>query len=214
MKLSGTALALGALAALALGSADGAPPSPDRWVVDYDGHGRVVEDPAGALVLEPGRAVGCATTHAALARMRSSVDHPVRDFRLTFRAVTDAQLRRGARPNEWEALWLFFNYTGAPDDKRTNYLAFKTNGVEIGRAWGSSTQRFLSTGEGPGTPIGHEALIEVTKVGQRLTVTIDGALALRYDGVGDALFDEPGAIGFYTEDARVRVLWAELQPAR
>ena len=32
------------------------------------------------------------------------------------------------------------------------------------------------------------------------------------DGAGDGLFDEPGAIGFYTEDARVRVLWAEIEP--
>jgi hypothetical protein len=210
------ALAVAALIAPSLPStAEPGLPSPQSWLVDYVGYGRVAQSGLRGLVLEPKGTVGCGAGHAALARMRESVDQPVKDFRLTFRAVAEQQLRRGARPNPWESLWLFFNYTGAPADKRTNYIAFKTNRLEIGRAWGSTAQRFLVTEQGPPTPLGREITVSVTKVGQQLTVTVDGEVVVRYDGgAHGGLYDHPGSIGFYTEEARVRVFWAELEPLK
>ena len=218
--LAGSLRALASDHALAAAASAGpvrVPLDESTWLTDYTGYGRVIHEPNGALVLEPRSASRRLETHAALVRLRDTVAHPLKDFRLTVTARTEAQLRTGARPNPWESLWLFFNYNDAPDGKETNYVAFKTNHIEVGRASSARSQRFLATGDGPGIPVGRRTTFTLAKRGTRLEIAVDGVIVSRFDGarprlarqLGDlpdaGLLDVPGSIGLYTEDARVRI---------
>jgi hypothetical protein len=199
------------------GPVPSAEPSPvDRgvgegnWRVEYDGFGSVRFDEDG-LEFAPAAARSPEETHAVLLLSKAVALAPLRDFRAQLRVATLAQLRTPV-PNDWEVFWLFFNYTvDARGKKRTAYVAVKPSGIELGLAFDEVGQTFLATTASGARPVGVAYDLEVLKQGQRLRVWVDAELALDYRGGG--LYDEPGNVGLYSEDARVRVESARFEPA-
>lgn len=173
----------------------------DNWDVAYTGYGETTFA-NGVLTIAP-EAIGLGSgTHSALVLSRSTQDNPVADFELTIRATTMRQFREPS-PNPWETLWILFNYIPQGDYKETNYFVLKTNGIELGKAYNERGQTYLHTGDAPKLQLGVETTYRLIKIGQDLSVYIDGDLALEYDG-GD-LYDHAGSIGLYVEDSQVSV---------
>lgn len=176
------------------------------WHTEYDGYGSVVygED---RILLVPKVSTNPSETHAALAL---TDEIQPKDFRLTIVAETTEQLRTGSAPNPWEAFWVFFNYLPTTAGKNTNYFVLKTNGAELGKATGATDQQFLSTVTLPSTTaVGTVNVFEVTKQGTHVVVKVNDAVLIDFTG---PVFDVPGHIGLYTEDAIVRIKSVDLQP--
>ncbi|MBI4411970.1 MAG: hypothetical protein HY541_05765 [Deltaproteobacteria bacterium] len=181
------------------------PTTADQWTEVYNGYGSVGFDAVEGIVMEPQIPVGN-DTHSALVLAKITETCPVKDFRLTIEATTIDQLRP-ENPNPWEVFWIFFNYLPDGAAKTTNYFILKTNGIELGRAYEETAQEFLYTVPEPQLMVGTSNIFVLEKSGGNLTVSIDGSEALNYQS-GDwpgGLYDQAGAIGLYTEDARVRI---------
>ncbi|ACL57518.1 M10 family metallopeptidase C-terminal domain-containing protein [Methylobacterium nodulans] len=148
-----------------------------------------------ALVLQPSVATSSDQTHSALVVS----DQSISDVQFSADFITLAQLRTGSPPNPWETAWAVFDYT---DPDHFYYVAFKTNGWEIGKRDPSypGGQRFLATGD-YASPVGTQHHFDISQSGATFTVTLDGqSLATITD------LETPytsGKIGFYTEDAKV-----------
>ncbi len=133
------------------------------------------------------------------------------DLNLALDTTTLGQLRQPA-PNPWEVSWVFFRYS---DLAHYYWLSLKTNGWELGKKDGgaldgTAPQVFLATGTSPTFPVGRRYRVQVTMVGGRVTVTVDGTLLL------DAVDPDPlgaGAIGLYEEDSRVAFDKVSVTPA-
>lgn len=179
----------------------------ESWTVLYDGFGNI-EFNANEILMEPKAAVASSETHAALILLRDSVNRPVKDFEVRVVAQTVRQIRATA-PNPWEVLWIFFNYNSAPVGKTTNYFIFKPNGLELGRAFDEVGQYFLnfSTPAPAVLSVGQTYTYRLVKVAGQLSVWIDDVLVLEFSGADfpDAIYDEAGSLGLYTEDAAVRI---------
>lgn len=186
----------------------------ENWDIPYDGFGSVSFDTVNGIVLQPKASVTPNETHAALALSKLTEQFPVSNFKVTVKVTTEQQLRTPV-PNPWECFWIFFNYTiGTNGKKITNYFTLKTNGSELGTAYDEVGQTFLVTNSAPVLQIGTANEITLTKQGQQLQVTIDGKVAMTYDGatMPTPLIDTAGAIGLYTEDARVRIQTVSIEP--
>lgn len=181
--------------------------SAEAWTVLYDGFGNIQFDASGIL-MEPKAAVASSETHAALILLSETVNLPIKDFELRVVAQTVRQIRATA-PNPWEVLWIFFNYNSAPVGKTTNYFIFKPNGLELGRAFDEVGQYFLNfSAPAPvALSVGQTYTYRLVKVAGELSVWIDDVLVLEFSGTNfpDAIYDEAGSLGFYTEDASVRI---------
>jgi hypothetical protein len=186
-----------------------------NWTTQYDGYGFVTYDTAtSSVVFAPKAATQPDETHAILLTSNKYMASPIKDFRVTITLKNEAQLRTPT-PNAWECFWLFFNFNQtATTNAHTNYLVFKPNGVELGHAYGDIGQDYLYTKSSPQTPIGQTYTMVVEKRGGKLTAYLNGALVLSYDSASAALplYDDPGTIALYTEDARVRVYSVDVQP--
>ncbi len=212
---------VGVLACGSGGDPDGNSPSPDpsptestdctitlqtdSWEVLYDGYGEVILDEENGFLLEPEAVSDPNETKAALVTSINPAGCDFQDFRLTVVVTTEEQLRTPT-PNGWEVFWIFFNYQPEENlEKTTNYFIYKPNGIELGRAFDSIGQYFLFTDSEPTLTIGESNEFVLEKVGGNLTVWIDGTQVLNYSSttLPDALYDQPGSIGLYTEDARV-----------
>lgn len=179
------------------------------WDVVSDGEGAVVFD-ADGILMTPKVATAPSETHGAWLLAKSTETTPLQNFKATITYTNVAQLRTGSAPDPWEVFWLFFNYTlGSDGKKQTNYVVIKTNGTEMGRAYSETAQEFLVTNGSPTVSIGNAHTIIVTKIGTTVTVTFDGAQAFSFTSAASPstkyIYDVPGAIGLYTEDAQVRV---------
>lgn len=183
--------------------------NPKEWEVVYTGYGRS-EFSNGSLTLEPKASTQKEETHAALALNRFSQQCPVRDFILEAKASTEQALRL-PQANPWEALWIFFNYRPVGREKENNYFILKPNGTEVGRAYGEIGQDFLFSNEDPTLALGRSNHYRIEKWEGHFAVYIDGKDLQIPDDVGLQLYAHPGAIGFYTEDARVRIDSAVLE---
>lgn len=180
--------------------------SEEDWDVIYDGFGSVTFE-EGTITMEPKSSTGPSETHAALALNRATLDCPVRDFRMTVTATTNAQLRTPV-PNAWEVFWIFFNYLDPGGGKTTNYFILKTNGIELGKAFAETGQIFLFTAGSPRLVLGEETSYTLEKTGTTLQVSINGTEVLVYSDTSTeekTLYDQAGSFGLYTEDARVTV---------
>jgi hypothetical protein len=178
---------------------------PADWQVEWNGYGQVQLDPAAGILLSPLASTHAGETHSALVVARSTQLDPLRDFRIQLVVATQRQLRTSGPPNPWEVFWLFFN-RHTPDGQNSpssNYVIFKPNGVELGRAFGWVGQAFLATNTAFHTSVGQPVRIELTKLGNRIDASVNGVTALSYVGAG--LYDTAGSIGLYSEDARVRI---------
>lgn len=154
---------------------------------------------ATGIVLQPMASSAPSETHAALALAQIN---PLKDFHLTVTATTNQQLRTGSTPNTWETFWILFNYQPTATGKNCNYFVLKTNGAEFGLATDSIGQQFLWTGAANAQAIGASNDYDITKVGNHVVVKVNGQTIVDYTG---NLFDQPGSIGVYTEDAQVHV---------
>lgn len=185
------------------------PTSAPNWQTVYDGYGSVTFSAQQGIVLQPQTAASADDTHAALVLLRPTLLQPQRDFILTLTATTERQLRQPS-PNPWEVFWVYFNFrTDAAGRKSTNYFLIKPNGVELGRANDELAQTYLYTAAHPTLPVGQVAHWRLVKLGRKVTVWINGTKVMAFSG---AVYDVPGAIALYCEDARVRVQDVVLQP--
>jgi hypothetical protein len=178
-----------------------------EWRTAYDGFGRV-QIRENSVRLTPQASTRADETHAALVLLPQTERRPVRDFRVTFRYRVRQQLRQPASEvNPWETLWLFFNYRTEGENKETNYLLLKPNGLEIGKAWGEKEQAFLHTSPRPRvTDPGNWQEVEIERRGNELFVTLNRGLTEQIALSGrNTLFSYRGSIGLYTEDADVEV---------
>ncbi|MEU1073781.1 MULTISPECIES: family 16 glycoside hydrolase [unclassified Streptomyces] len=164
-----------------------------RWQSVFNGHGVNTGDD-DALELAPRAATDPGTTHAGLVVSRAVYG----DVGYEARMRTVAQLRTPA-PNSWEVAWLIWAYT---DPEHFYYITLKPNGWELGKRDPAypGGQRFLATGE-RAFPVGAWYTVRVEQRGGRLRVAVDTA------GLADFTDTERpylrGALGAYTEDARV-----------
>lgn len=164
-----------------------------RWQSVFNGHGVNTGDD-DSLELAPRRATDPGTTHAGLVVSRAVYG----DVRYEARMRTVEQLRTPA-PNTWEVAWLVWAYT---DPEHFYYITLKPNGWELGKRDPAypGGQRFLATGE-RGFPVGKWYTVRVVQQGAHLQVAVDTA------GLADFTDAErpylQGALGAYTEDARV-----------
>jgi len=182
---------------------------PAEWNVVYTGYGRS-EFSGGSLSLEPKASTRKEETHAALALNRFSQRCPIRDFILEATASTEQTLRQ-PEANPWEALWIFFNYRPVGREKENNYFILKPNGTEVGRAYGEIGQDFLFSDGAPALALGRTNHYRIEKWEGHFAVYVDGKDLRIPSEVGLQLYAHPGAIGFYTEDARVRIDSAVLE---
>lgn len=178
------------------------PTLPAYWTEIYNGYGAITYHQDFGIVMQPGQASENGETHAALLLIQQTITHPQKDFTVRLTVTTERQLRMPV-PNPWEVFWLFFNYaqdrTGFP---KTNYFLVKPNGIELGIAYDGRRQKFLYTKTSPSLKLNHPANWVVIKKGNTIVISIDGVEVMAFAG---NIIDRPGAIGLYTEDARVRV---------
>ena len=167
--------------------------------------------------MQPETTTSPSVTHAALALSNQYISNPVTDFVATVVVSTEQQLRTPPA-NSWEVFWFFFNYTSdsmtSDGNKNTNYFVLKTNGIELGKAFSSIGQTYLSTLTSPLNTIGQIYTLTFNKLGQHLVVLLDGVKVLDYTGTADpnTLINTPGTFGIYTEDARVHIYSVNVIP--
>lgn len=182
-------------------------PHPKDWDIIYDGFGFVSFSQTRGIILEPAAVENPAETQAALILASKTNQRPLRNFTVSVQVSTENQLRK-VNPNPWEVFWLFFNYNIAPEGtKETNYFVYKPTGIELGIAFGQTGQKFLATANSPTLSLGKINTLVLTKIDKLVHVFIDGNYALTYQATKtkDDLFDTPGSIGLYTEDAKVHI---------
>lgn len=115
------------------------PLTSDNFISQYSGYGAISFNP---LQLSPKPPVKLNETHSALVLTQKQYQYF--KLQITFQVVK--QLR--SQPNPWEVLWVFFNYQKTKL-KNTNYFIFKTNGLEVGQAWGALSQHFIASTNTP-----------------------------------------------------------------
>lgn len=188
------------------------PLTEEHWLIIYSGYGSILFDEEEGIVMEPMTSTTSLETHSALILANTTLESPVQDFTLRIEAVTEEQLRP-ENPNPWEVFWIFFNYIPDGENKMTNYFILKTNGIELGRAFDELGQAFLFTADSPQLAVGASNTFVMEKTNGNVTVTIDGIEVIHYESTAfpDSLYDHAGAVGLYTEDARVRILSVQLE---
>lgn len=176
---------------------------PAQWKTEYDGQGQVKFEARG-LRLRPQAALLPTETHAALVLSRAAKD--TRYFEVEVRFTNVASLRT-VNPQPWEVFWLLFNYQPQGNEKETNYIVLKTNGVEIGRAFGKLGQKILRTWEFPRTSFGTSQKLKVRRMGTRILIEVNDNAKLVYDFSQDEEqpLNQSGTIGLYSEDAEVLI---------
>ena len=148
------------------------------------------------LVLSPQGSTAPAETHAAMVVSQQAFSN-VR-FSAGFETVD--QLRTGSAPNPWESAWAIFGYT---DDEHFYYLAFKTNGWELGKVDPAypGGQRYLVDKAVPAFAEGTEHSFDIQQDGNVIKVWADGQLLTTFTDNERPYLS--GKVGFYTEDATV-----------
>ncbi|WP_413582635.1 hypothetical protein [Bdellovibrio sp. HCB288] len=181
-----------------------------NWQVAYDGGGQThfPLDGTGDLVFYPQKARTSGQTFASLILLKSTVDTPINDFVARLEVTTVSQLR-SSTPNDWEVFWFVSNYRKDPKlIKTANYFLQKPNtGVEMGRFFEETGQKFLMTSEAAKLSVGQRSTYYFAKQGKRYRVFRDGVQVLDYQGkeMPESLYDQAGALGLYAEDAVVRI---------
>lgn len=183
-----------------------------NWDILWTGYGFVNFSSTNGILMQPmSVTTGSNNTYSTLILSTQTEWMPVRDFQISIQVATEQQLRTPT-PNPWETFWLFFNYNSNPSNstKTTNYFLLNTHGPELGTAFDSVGQTFLATPTGPSLTLGKMQTIQLTKIRTQVFVSVDGVPAISYTGSG--IYDVPGSIGLYTEDARVHIYSVKLTP--
>ncbi|UYL09213.1 hypothetical protein B9G69_001305 [Bdellovibrio sp. SKB1291214] len=180
------------------------------WTVAFDGGGEVKfnVDGSGDLVFHPQVAKTSLQTFSSLLLLKNTVTAPVNNYVVKMEVTTVRQLR-SSTPNDWEVFWFVSNYRKDPQlIKTANYFIQKPNsGIELGRFFEETGQKFLMTSEQSTKAVGLRSTYYFAKQGQRFRVFRDGVQIMDYLGtkMPEALYDQAGALGLYSEDAEVRV---------
>ena len=164
------------------------------WTVRYTGYGEVTSN-GERITLEPQAAADHEITHGGLVHTVGQC----RDADFSVSLNTESQVRQGD-PNIWEVGWVLWNFQS---DTHFYAVALKPNGWEVSKQDPDydGNQRFLASGDSPTFPIGKNYRVTVTQENGTMTVSADGQeLATITDE--ETPYRE-GAIGLYTEDARV-----------
>ncbi|UPT74870.1 MAG: calcium-binding protein [Elusimicrobiota bacterium] len=190
--------AAGLAAALSAGCAT---PAGDlaRWKTASTGFGSVSAGGDGTLAARTMASTRTSETHAFL----SLGPKLVAPFAYEARVVTDAQNRRNAPPNDWEAAWLVWSFT---DRRHFYYFVAKPTGWELGKRDPAfrGGQRFLADGKEPAFPLGKWAKIRVEQdEDSRMSVYADGKLVVTFTDVQRPY--RAGRVGFYGEDCEARL---------
>lgn len=164
------------------------------WVVRYTGYGAVTSD-GERITLEPQAAADHAITHGGLVHTTGQCQEA--DFAVSLN--TESQVRQGS-PNTWEVGWVLWNFQS---DTQFYAVALKPNGWEISKQDPNyeGNQRFLASGDSPTFPIGKDYRVTVTQDNGTMTVSADGQELATVTDEETPYRD--GAVGLYTEDARV-----------
>jgi hypothetical protein len=197
------------LAALAAGMPDGDNrPWQDGsrhgpWTAVFNGYGEIRPDGDG-LLLSPKAPAAAQNTHAALV----VTDRSYGDVAISVRLKTERQLRR-PNPRAWEVGWVLWHYAG---EGRFYALALKPAGWELSKQDPRypGGQRFLASGRTPTVPVGSWHRIGIVLVGDQIDVAADGRHLARYTDRSAPY--RTGALGLYTEDARVRFTDIQITP--
>lgn len=190
------------------------PLTTSEWSVPYTGYGSVKFNLNNTVQFAPQAATSPAITHATLLLANKYLSSPIANFRISLSIVNEQQLRTPT-PNAWEVFWLFFNYTvDSNGKKQTNYFTFKSTGVELGTAFDERGQQFLFTSPSPTMLLGQTYNLIIEKRTGIFTAYINNILVLSFNSSGAAvpLFESPGTIGLYTEDARVKISALSIEP--
>jgi len=187
---------------------------PSDWHEVYNGYGSVTYSQSQGILIEPKTASAPLETHSGLLLAKITEQKPLKDFMALIQVSTEEQLRI-PNPNPWEVFWLFFNHSfDSKQDSVTNYLTIKPNGIELGKAYNRVKQVVMLTQSFPTLTIGKIYTLTLIKIGTHVDLLMDGNPVLNYSAVsgGETLFNNPGAIGLYTEDARVHIYKIEIVP--
>jgi|CXWL01.1.fsa_nt_gi hypothetical protein len=172
------------------------------WTAAYSGYGCIKTATAGTVSYveeAPKASTAPAETHASMI-LGPNFSGPLN---YSLNIMTVAQLRTGSAPNPWEVAWVAWNYT---DNTHFYYLALKPNGWELGKEDPAypGAQRFLATGSSPIYPIANWYHVRIVQdAANVIKIYADDRLIA---SVTDT--ERPytsGRIGFYSEDAQVRV---------
>lgn len=131
--------------------------------------------------------------------------HPTYPFEIRLQFKVDRQYR-GVSANPWESFWLFWSYNlDGAGRKKTNYIVFKTNGLEIGKASGITTQEFVWTDSQPKIVVGEWNDLLLSQGETQLEVKLNDRF-VNLEGLElKKLYRHPGRIALYAEDAKVIV---------
>ncbi|MCS5479271.1 hypothetical protein NYP18_06335 [Corynebacterium sp. YIM 101645] len=167
-----------------------------QWRLKYHGFGSVTGDDQ-SVIMQPKAADAEDVTHACLVVTEQNFQGNL-DFSMLMR--TEEQVRIDT-PNTWEVGWVLWNYQ---DDEHFYALALKPNGWELSKQDPDyrGNQRFLMSGTEPKFPVDQEYRVRIVQMGNTITAYADDHLLGEVTDT-ETPYDH-GAIGLYTEDARVR----------
>lgn len=130
--------------------------------------------------------------------------HPTTNFQIHLDFKVLKQYRISANP--WESFWIFWSYNkDSLNLKYTNYLIFKPNGLEIGKAYKEISQDFIYTDTKTKIELEKWYTVDLEFVNDELIIQIDGKKIHIEKNKILQCYRLPGRIGLYTEDARVLI---------
>ncbi len=201
------------------------PLTSDHWHTEYDGDGKVefLKNP-DRIFYRPKSAVKDSETHATLLLLKEPNQSKNFAISVEFKNLYPTRVKK---PNNWEVFWLFFNYNHSKTPpkkpvkslnseldeselhlKETNYFIVKPNGLELGKAWGYLDQAYLWSAPQPRATYEETHRLTLAKVGQNLEIEIDNnkiGNALSSSDYSENIYDIPGQLGLYCEDAAVEI---------
>lgn len=167
----------------------------------YNGYGFV--NLGSILTLSPKASTQPYETHAALVTSKETF---YGNYEARFTITTESQLRTNTSPNPWETGWFVFGYK---PDATFKYLILKPNGygIELGESLGNDRQNFLWTSAvgADSFPIGRSYDVRVRVENRVVSLFVDGVQRLSYPLSSRDLLSTDGKVGFYSEDARVKI---------
>ena len=131
--------------------------------------------------------------------------HPTTDFQVQFEFKVIKQNRQ-PNPNPWESFWIFWSYNKEDlNKKRTNYLAFKSNGLELGQAFDLVGQKFIWTDESfkIQTAVWYKVILSFNNNNLLLKIN-DQEFKIPKKLISQT-YTNPGRIGLYAEDSEVEI---------
>ena len=170
-----------------------------KWTVIHAGYGNakiIANHGNQALQLQPKAHNGPTDTSSTMVVSTVTVGD---EFTYSGTISTPEQLRQGATPNAWETGWLVWNFK---DNDHYYYLVLRANGWELGKRDPAykGGQRFMATGS-ESWPLADAKKFTIAKKGNTVEISINGKVLTTF--IDDENPYSGGAVGIYSEDARV-----------